>query len=483
MTLSSLFLIIASMSFTGSVAAAIILLAKTVMKNRLGAAWHYVIWALLLIRLTVPALPQSACSVFSLLENPSPAVSEAWEGTGVRLPAAGEYPAHSGAAVSDTLRPGTGADVLGLVWLIGAAAMLLYALGVNAVFLLRLRRMPRCADARVTAILDACSATLHIRRKPALVYDADRRIPVLYGLIRPRILVDPWVLAGLSDNELRHIFLHELTHIKRLDILANWATVVVRAVHWFNPVVWYAASRMRQDQEVACDAYVLAYLRPDEHKKYGETIIRLLKSLSARGHAPVAVGMAGNDKSTIKRRITMIKMFRKPSFRWTAVAVAVMLVIGVVVLTDSPANAKGDEDPNVTLPREEQTPAETPAESAAPGATPDPTPAVPWQVPVSYDLTAVKNDQASVDQGHSPWQLSPVMVAQVFVSLQVSPDGIVGEYPVSEDDITIVSQSGSEAVLDIGGDVTPVRTVYLQRLVTQDDTGIWTVVGYDPAEK
>ena len=79
--------------------------------------------------------------------------------------------------------------------------------------------------------------------------------------------------------------------------------------------------------------------------------------------------------------------------------------------------------------------------------------------------------------------MSPVMVAQAFVSLQVSPEGIAGDYPVGEDDITLVSQDDAAAVLAIGGDATPARAVYLQRLVRQDDTGIWTVVGYDPVEE
>ncbi|NLE68532.1 MAG: hypothetical protein GX608_14025, partial [Lentisphaerae bacterium] len=102
------------------------------------------------------------------------------------------------------------------------------------------------------------------------------------------------------------------------------------------------------------------------------------------------------------------------------------------------------------------------------------------RVAVDYDLATEENSQKSVDEGHSPWRLDPAFVAQVFVSLQISPEGIVGDYPVSMDDIKITQNDGVNAVAEIGGDGTPTSRVYLKRLVRQDSTGIWTVVGYDP---
>jgi len=85
-----------------------------------------------------------------------------------------------------------------------------------------------------------------------------------------------------------------------------------------------------------------------------------------------------------------------------------------------------------------------------------------------------------VDAGHSPWKLDPVYVAQVFVSLEISPEGIVGNYPVNYEDIKVIKNNGIEAVLEVSGDVSNISKVYLKKLIRQDSTGIWTVVGYDP---
>ena len=100
------------------------------------------------------------------------------------------------------------------------------------------------------------------------------------------------------------------------------------------------------------------------------------------------------------------------------------------------------------------------------------------QVPV--DLEIEKNDQKSVDAGHSPWRLDPVFVSQVSVSLKLSPQGIIGDYPIKTEDLKLTQKNDTEAIVEVSGSKTPIRKVYLKRLVRQDSTGIWTVVGYDP---
>ncbi len=105
------------------------------------------------------------------------------------------------------------------------------------------------------------------------------------------------------------------------------------------------------------------------------------------------------------------------------------------------------------------------------------------KVKVPVDMKIVENDQKSVDAGHSPWQLDPAFVAQVFVSLKISPEGIKGEYPIKYEELKLTQNTGKEVVVQVNAANTPISRVYLKRLVKQDSTGIWTVVGYDPAAK
>lgn len=72
-----------------------------------------------------------------------------------------------------------------------------------------------------------------------------------------------------------------------------------------------------------------------------------------------------------------------------------------------------------------------------------------------------------------------ILVSQVFASLLLSPEGIVGDYPIAYEDIEISENNGINAIAEIKDEKSIAKYVYLKRLVRQDDTGIWTVVGYD----
>jgi hypothetical protein len=100
------------------------------------------------------------------------------------------------------------------------------------------------------------------------------------------------------------------------------------------------------------------------------------------------------------------------------------------------------------------------------------------QVKVPVDMEMARADQLQVDRGSSPWQVDPLQVAFTFANLKVSPEGIVGEPKLPMSSFKLEANNGAEAVVTVAGG--PVGRVYLQKLVRQDETGIWSVVGYDP---
>lgn len=100
------------------------------------------------------------------------------------------------------------------------------------------------------------------------------------------------------------------------------------------------------------------------------------------------------------------------------------------------------------------------------------------EVKVEVDMDIVRADQQQVDRGSSPWQLDPLQVSLTFVNLKVSPQGIVGEPKIGPESFTLAINNGIEAIVEVSQG--PISRVYLQRLMRQDETGIWSVVGYDP---
>src|SRR5690606_17904100 len=119
---------------------------------------------------------------------------------------------------------------------------------------------------------------------------------------------------------------------KRYDVAFNWIMRGLLIVHWFNPLLWFAYSRMREDQEVACDARVLACLREDESESYGMTLIELFEQTAP---PPRLAGMAGlsGSMAQVRRRITMIKSYRSSPDRRPLLSAIVLLPLFLAALT------------------------------------------------------------------------------------------------------------------------------------------------------
>ncbi len=100
------------------------------------------------------------------------------------------------------------------------------------------------------------------------------------------------------------------------------------------------------------------------------------------------------------------------------------------------------------------------------------------QVKVVVDKEIVEADQKQVDRGSSPWQLDPLQVSLTFVNLKVTPEGIQGEPEIPMSSFKLAANNAAEAVVEVAEG--PIKRVYLKRLIRQDETGIWSVVGYDP---
>ncbi|MFX7620664.1 M56 family metallopeptidase, partial [Acinetobacter baumannii] len=67
---------------------------------------------------------------------------------------------------------------------------------------------------------------------------------------------------------------HELAHHDGGDLIANWVALAVLAAHWFTPIAWYSFRAFRADQELACDARVLARRDPALRHAYGRAIVK-----------------------------------------------------------------------------------------------------------------------------------------------------------------------------------------------------------------
>ena len=125
--------------------------------------------------------------------------------------------------------------------------------------------------------------------------------PAVVGLWRPRILLPADFHRRYSAEEQALVLEHERQHLRRGDLPALALCAALRALFWFNPLVHLAAARLRQDQELACDAAVLAR-HPHRRRAYGEA---MLKTDLADVGAPV--GCHWQSCQSLKERLMMLK--------------------------------------------------------------------------------------------------------------------------------------------------------------------------------
>jgi TonB family protein len=166
----------------------------------------------------------------------------------------------------------------------------------------------------------------HMRRLDAGLWQAstDDIGPVVIGLWWPRIVV-PADFDHRYDPQQRELVLaHERVHLGRGDLPMNALACVLRCVFWFNPFVHLAAARLRLDQELACDAVVLAR-NPRAGRAYAAALLN-----TQMADLGLPVGCAWQSSHPLKWRISMLQ---KPS-RGPA---RMMLGAALAVLTSSAA--------------------------------------------------------------------------------------------------------------------------------------------------
>ncbi|MBW7476394.1 M56 family metallopeptidase [Paenibacillus oenotherae] len=357
-------------SLMASVLILFILAAKLLLGERLQPRWTYMLWMLLLARLLLPWTPESSFSIFNFLtpqssfsvfdfltpdtslrtnEAPSATPPEEPERTSQAAAAPHREPAPHNSSSPQWAPPQNTAEIsssikndrtlgyieiLSIIWLIGALAAAGTMLRVNIRYSIQLKREPRTASGDILPLFEQCKAELGIRRSVALVESRHAASPALTGVFRPKLLMPVGMMNVLSAQELRHIFVHELCHLKRNDLAVNGMMNVLLVVHWFNPLLWFSYHKLREDQELACDSMVLAHMGQREANDYAHTIIKLLELFSAPTRIASTVAISGSKKE-LKRRIMMIRSKQTNGYKWSLLGIALMLLLSGCTLTNA----------------------------------------------------------------------------------------------------------------------------------------------------
>lgn len=125
-----------------------------------------------------------------------------------------------------------------------------------AVIAWRRRIAARLDDEPWNSLAADLARSLGLRRSVPLLINADSTMPMAAGIFRPAILL-PAEARDWPPDKRRVVLLHELAHVRRRDCLTHAVAHAALALHWFNPLAWFAMRRLTPEREMACDDMVL----------------------------------------------------------------------------------------------------------------------------------------------------------------------------------------------------------------------------------
>ncbi|MDQ7097006.1 M56 and phosphodiester glycosidase domain-containing protein [Desulfosporosinus sp. PR] len=334
---------------------------KFVLRHKVRVGLQYGLWSVLLVGLVLPWTPNSPASVYNYLDasrmqqmivsildraipssaadlKSQPSALDPVTVLGRNSPKAALNPepqrskaenAHSGTASLFVYR------LMYYLWLLGVLVLTVLTVSINKLFSKNIgQALP--VDQELLAEFKKLQAELQIKKDISLFKSRHVISPSLFGLIHPRLLLPFGIEQTFSREQINHIFLHELIHFKRKDIWINCLCQVLLICHWFNPLLWYAFYRMREDQEIACDALAATRINPEQSYDYAYTLLKLAETYTT---APPIAGLASlcGSNSQIKKRLIILRNRKliRASAKWSLLAGLLIALIALVTFSSA----------------------------------------------------------------------------------------------------------------------------------------------------
>lgn len=132
------------------------------------------------------------------------------------------------------------------------------------------------SECELLEIVNQTAVALNLKRCPDLVVTTHPTIPFVVGWWLPRLVVSRQIVDRSSREEMQLIIAHELNHLRRWDTGTNWLQLLVQAVWWFHPGVWWLNAEIRRWRESCCDEEVVARLQCPP-SRYAHTLLNVLE--------------------------------------------------------------------------------------------------------------------------------------------------------------------------------------------------------------
>jgi len=349
--LSPIFNKILYMSIIGTIIGIAILLINKFFDNKLSAKSKFLIWVIPLIFLLIPI------NKIQINTKQSLVLSTAIDKVEVTLDNVYNVTPSSNMAQKEIKNAETTNKkdlikyIIPAIWgTVTLIQLLIFILG-NIGMRIKISSSKKCRDYRVKDILNKCRKKLKIKKIIEIRYQDFNESPCIYGFINTRILI-PRELQEKDNTILENVFLHELSHYKRKDMLTNYILLLVTFIHWFNPFIHYLFKKIRQDMELATDEIALGKMDKEEKRNYGMTLISLLEMCQEPKMSAKMLCIT-DDSKTMEKRIRKVKLTKK--YKMSILIIVTAIIVSLIIpFLVKPINAVVVQNDNIENKQEEQ---------------------------------------------------------------------------------------------------------------------------------
>ncbi len=207
-------------------------------------------------------------------------------------------------------------------------------------------------DENTSELFKSCKTKLNINSNVTLRRCKSVGSPMLIGIFNPTVLIPN---TDEDKKALKMIFLHELNHHKRKDIIVKYFSFIINVIHWFNPITYILLKKIDLYCEYSIDEKVADEMKIEDRKYYGQTILELIDNSIVKKNA-FTTAMGTNAKE-LKSRLQNMLFFKKNSGSRRVVSLIVSLLIlvsGFTVACDvMPGDAANVNNSLVTFLKED----------------------------------------------------------------------------------------------------------------------------------
>lgn len=216
----------------------------------------------------------------------------------------------------------------GIIWLAGMAFML----GRLAYGLIFLRGfnfgLKPVKDSRFDVMLRNAAERFGQEKSPLMFTSPRVESPITVGISKPVVIIPEKLIGHLSDDEMKSILMHELSHIYSCDHLAGVFKRIVIAANWWNPLVYIISNEHSAAREDVADNYALLELHP---KVYSECLVGLAEKTCLINSFPATAGMAGRY-SSLEQRVRNILSKKRTLIMKTGKSIRLAAVLSCGIL-------------------------------------------------------------------------------------------------------------------------------------------------------